>query len=190
MILLAEGDGTRAQDERGGSLRPPIFTLENWDPEDHPPPRPTLLPVAGQEQGGLTPAERRCLRGSLSCRPRARGAVARGRGGAGGHPGTGREAGRWAVRSLLPLAPTLPPFLAFPSGAAEVQRLATRGVSGCGPSQWPEVAPASTTCTAYLFQAHCFQVRGAVGQLLSHLMVTRDRPVFPGQEATILDIFL
>lgn len=73
MILLAEDDGTRAQDERGGSLRPPIFTLENWDPEDHPPPRPTLLPVAGQEQGGLTPAERRCLRGSLSCRPRAGG---------------------------------------------------------------------------------------------------------------------
>lgn len=156
------------------------------------PPTPTPHPPTGGWAGAGRPDPRgeEVSPGQPELQTQGRGAVARGRGGAGGHPGTGWEAGRWAVRSLLPLAPTLPPFLAFPSGAAEVQRLAARGVSGCGPSQWPEVAPASTTCTAYLFQAHCFQVRGAVGQLLSHLMVTRDRPVFPGQEATILDIFL
>lgn len=153
MILLAEGDGTRAQDERGGSLRPPIFTLENWDPEDHPPPRPTLLPVAGQEQGGLTPAERRCLRGSLSCRPRARGAVARGRGGAGGHPGTGWEAGRWAVRSLLPLAsassPSLTPLPCLPFLPSPAELLRSRGwppggSRGADPHsglRWPQLQP-------------------------------------------------
>lgn len=153
MILLVEGDGTRAQDERGGSLRPPIFTLENWDPEDHPPPRPTLLPVAGQEQGGLTPAERKCLRGSLSCRPRARGAVARGRGGAGGHPGTGREAGRWAIRSLLPLAsassPSLTPLPCLPFLPSPAELLRSRGwppggSQGADPHsglRWPQLQP-------------------------------------------------
>lgn len=119
------------------------------------PPTPTPHPPTGGWAGAGRPDPRgeEVSPGQPELQTQGRGAVARGRGGAGGHPGTGWEAGRWAVRSLLPLASASSPFLTplpclpFLPSPAELLRSrgwppgGSRGADPHSGLRWPQLQP-------------------------------------------------